>query len=222
MKRLLQAAALCAALLLTLSTLMAPPSAAATPRQWEFQVFLDDSPIGYHRYMLHESGAERELKIEARFNVKVLFINVYRYAHDNSERWRGDCLAALNARTDDNGKVSEVGAELQGERLAVATSVAATRAREMVEGCLMSFAYWNPNILRQTRLLNAQTGKVESVSITALGEEKINVRGMPVAATRYRIAGAKHPIDLWYGADRSWLALQSTFDSGRRLRYELK
>ncbi len=213
--------------------LFAGATAAAT-QKWDFEVFLDDALIGHHHYVLRDSGAgavgdaERELKIEARFNVKVLFINAYRYTHDASERWRGNCLAALNARTDDNGAKSEVATAPRGEGLVVATVAAATAAtaaapvREPVDGCVMSFAYWNPEMLRQKRLLNSQTGKIETVSITALGEEKITVRGTPMPATRYRVSGAKHPIDLWYGADRSWLALQSTLEGGRRLRYQLK
>lgn len=203
---------------------VAGPSAAQT-QSWHFEVFLDDSPIGHHHYYLRDKGAARELRIEARFNVRFLFINAYRYAHDASERWRGNCLAALTARTDDNGTKSEVDTEGLGDRLVAITATpagAAMRTREPVEGCLMSFAYWNPGMLRQTRLLNSQTGKVENVTITSLGEEKINVRGTPTPATRYRISGAKHPIELWYGADRAWLALQSTLDGGRRLRYQLK
>lgn len=199
-------------------------TATAQTQSWRFEVFLDDASIGHHHYSLRnsvDSSAERELKIEARFNVKFLFINAYRYAHDASERWRGNCLAALTARTDDNGSKSEVDTESQGAQLS-AILFAATHAREPVEGCLMSFAYWNPDMLRQTRLLNAQTGKIENVTIASLGEEKINVRGTPTLATRYRVSGAKHPIELWYGADRAWLALQSTLDGGRRLRYQLK
>lgn len=190
----------------------------ANPRKWEFQVFLDDTAIGHHYFVVNDKGAEREITTEARFDVKVLFINAYRYVHDASERWRGNCLANLNARTDDNGKPSAVLADQQGERV----SVVSPRGREALEGCVMSFAYWNPEILRQTRLLNSQTGQYEAVTIAAMGEEKITVRGAPVQAKRYRITGPKNPIDLWYGADNNWLALQSTLDGGRRLRYLLR
>jgi hypothetical protein len=86
----------------------------------------------------------------------------------------------------------------------------------------MTFAYWNPDILTQKRLLNPQTGRLETVTIMPLGEDNVVVRGATVPARRYRISGPKHPIDLWYGADRNWLALQSTVDGGRLLRYQLK
>ena len=81
------------------------------------------------------------------------------------------------------------------------------------------FSQW---VLKQKRLLNSQTGKVEAVNITALGEDKITVRGAPVTAQRYRISAGKHSIELWYGTDNAWLALVSTLDGGRKLRYLLK
>ena len=191
---------------------------AAHAQKWEFQVFLEDSPIGHHHFALRDNGAERELRTEARFDVKILFINAYRYVHDASERWRGGCLTELTARTDANGERTQVGATQQDGRV----TIDATGKRESAEGCVMSFAYWNPEILTQKRLLNTQTGKLEAVAITAMGDETLTVRGAPMAAKRYRITGPKHPIDLWYGADRQWLALQSTVDGGRRLRYQLK
>ncbi len=205
---------------LALGTLLMLGSVAAlaNPKRWEFQVFLDDAAIGHHHFVLSDKGTERELTTDARFEVKVLFINAYRYVHDASERWRGNCLAGLTARTDDNGKQSAVQVDQQGERLSVVSS----RGREALDGCVMSFAYWNPEILRQTRLLNSQTGQYEAVTIAAMGEEKITVRGAPVQAKRYRITGPKNPIDLWYSADNNWLALQSTLEGGRRLRYLLR
>ena len=205
---------------LALGTLLMLGSVAAlaNPKRWEFQVFLDDAAIGHHHFVLSDKGTERELTTDARFEVKVLFINAYRYVHDASERWRGNCLAGLTARTDDNGKQSAVQVDQQGERVSFVSS----RGREALDGCVMSFAYWNPEILRQTRLLNSQTGQYEAVTIADMGEEKITVRGAPVQAKRYRITGPKNPIDLWYSADNNWLALQSTLEGGRRLRYLLR
>ena len=191
--------------------------AAAQSRVWNFQVALDDTPIGYHRFTLREQGAGRELKAEARFSVKVLFFTAYQYAHEATERWRGNCLDSVSARTDDNGERLAVDTERAGERLAVTTA----KGTATVDGCVMSFAYWNPEILRQSRLLNSQTGEYEAVKITALGDASIMVRGTPTAATHYRITGPKNPIDLWYSAAQEWLALESTVAGGRRLRYRL-
>ena len=191
--------------------------AATESRVWNFRAFLDDAPIGYHRFTLSEQGARRELKSESRFEVKVLFVTAYRYAHDAIELWSGNCLESLTARTDDNGERPTVDAATEGERLAVATG----KGRETIAGCVMSFAYWNPQILRQARLLNAQTGEYEAIKVAALGEESITVRGTPVTARRFRITGPRNPIDIWYSLADEWLALESTVAGGRRLRYRL-
>lgn len=202
-----------------LITLLAAGLAAAAQesRVWDFRATLDGSPIGYHRFTLSDAGAARELKSETRFQVRVLGFTVYRYVHDATERWRGDCLERLTARTDDNGKTSSVDALSEGERMAVN----GPRGREMLDGCVMSFAYWNPQILRQSRLLNAQTGVYEATKIAALGEESVMVRGNRVLARRYRIDGAGSPIDIWYAANDEWVALESAVAGGRRLRYAL-
>lgn len=191
--------------LFTLSMLLSAASLASEGR-WNFRVFLDDREIGYHRFALEERGAERELKSEARFSVNFLFFNAYRYSHDALERWRGDCLEALVSRTDDNG-----------ESHAVDWKSASTGQG----GCAMSFAYWNPRILKASRLLNAQTGELERVRVEALGEERIDVAGRALAAQRYRLTGREMRIDLWYSGGR-WVALEADAEGGRRLRYRLE
>ena len=73
--------------------------------EWNFKVYLDDSPIGFHRFSLSGDQQQRQLVTEADFQVKFLFITAYRYQHQNTETWQGDCLERLESRTDANGNV---------------------------------------------------------------------------------------------------------------------
>ena len=84
----------------------------------------------------------------------------------------------------------------------------------------MSFAYWNPQILSERRLLNSQTGELLPVTITPQGEETLEVRGRRLTAQHHRISAPSLEIDLWY-ADGRWIALEAPARGGRRLRYEL-
>lgn len=196
---------------------------AGSVSEWRFSVLLDGSPIGYHRFELTERGAERELRSEARFNVKVLFINAYRYVHDNQERWQGDCLAQIDARTDDNGAKNVVRGTQSATRFVVSTAQRVTD----LGSCVQTFAYWNPQILNATHLLNPQTGEYVPVRIAPLGAEQLSIRGAAQAAQRYRligeaVSGEKLQIDLWYSPAQEWLALESVTEDGRRLRYQLQ
>ena len=85
----------------------------------------------------------------------------------------------------------------------------------------MTFAYWNPKILQQKKLLNPQTGDYLSANISSLGQESILVKGQNVKADHYKIDTAKFKIDIWYGQDDEWLALQSLTENGR-IDYVLK
>ena len=100
-----------------------------------FRAYLDDAPIGYHRFTLREQGDGRELKSESRFEVKVLFVTAYRYAHDATEQWRGNCLESMTARTDDNGDRPTVDAKMENGQLAVIRSGGSLS----IGGCVMSF-----------------------------------------------------------------------------------
>lgn len=195
--------------------LIAASTALGEERTWRFRADLDGSPIGYHQFTLSGDDAERVLVTRARFNVKVLGITAYRYEHDATERWRGNCLDRLSAHTDDDGKRLDVSARASDGRM----SVSGSQGPHELGPCIMTFAYWNPAILSQTHLLNTQTGEYEAVSVRRIGIESIDAGGGRVDATHYRITGSRHPIDLWYSTRNEWLALESTVDGGRRLRY---
>ena len=192
-------------LLCGMGVALAAASAAAS--EWNFRVFLDGSPIGEHRFVLAVSGDERRLASEASFTVKLLGITAYRYRHSAEERWRGDCLARLTANTDDDGTLTRVRLDAPGDG--------------PLSGCVMSFAYWNPAIRTQTRLLNAQSGLPENVRVRRMGEAVIEVRGVATPAVRWRITGPAAPIDIWYSPADEWIGLDSTLENGRKLSYRL-
>jgi Family of unknown function (DUF6134) len=203
-----------------LFALAAGAARAATPGdgEWNFRALLDGKPIGAHRFSVSGEGDERKVVSEANFAVKVFGITAYRYRHQATEQWRGDCLTALAATTDDDGKPNKVRAEASGDALNVSTG----GAPQPLKGCVMSFAYWNPAIQSQTRLLNAQTGKLEAVQVVRIGGGSIDVRGQAVAATQFRITGPAAPIDVWYSPQGEWLGLDSTVAGGRKLSYRLQ
>ncbi len=195
-------------------------SALAAPRveTWNFSVYLDDERVGYHRYTLTESGTDRALRSEARFDVKFLMFNAYRYAHQADETWRGDCLAELKASTDDNGERSSLSGAARdgGFRL--------QRGGQALDlpGCVMSFAYWHPLMREQRRLLNPQNGKYQEVRIESRGVDSIPVRGQSVAARRYALDAGEFKIDLWYADGERWVALDSRLENGHTLRYRIE
>lgn len=183
----------------------------------EFDVYLNDKKVGKHLFRVLESGGEKQVQSDARFNYKILFITAYQYEHRAAEHWSGNCLTEIDADTNANGERLKISGA-QGE-----TGFVVQQGSAPVElpRCVMTFAYWNPEILEQHKLLNPQTGEYVDIRVEELGDEILNVRGKPVAATRYRIAASDVDLTIWYSADNEWLALESMAKGGQIIRYEL-
>ena len=197
-------------------TLAAPGNASENSR-WDFTVYLDDKKIGQHSFEVSSTGGLTSVQSEAKFKYTILLIPAYRYEHSASERWSDNCLLGLDAQTNANGDRISVSGEIVEDSFKV---VRDDRPVELPE-CVMSFAYWNPDFLQQSRLLNPQTGEYVDVSVEDLGEEVLEVRGEPVPATRFRLTAYEVDVTLWYSPEDEWLALESVAKGGRTIRYEL-
>ncbi len=189
----------------------------AFAKEWRFDVYLDAKPIGEHLYVLSETAkGQRELVSQANFNVEFLFVNVYQYHHIARERWDGDCLNSLEARTEENREISVV----QGNQEESGFTLQSP-GHKTLDPCVMNFAYWNPKMLSQSRLLNPQTGEWLNSRIIRLGKDRIDLRGKSIEADHYKLEAAKIHIELWYSAKKEWLALKSITPDGYIIDYKL-
>lgn len=190
---------------------------AEPTQQWRFRVLLDGREVGRHDFVLRTEGSRKVLRSEAALKVKLLFVTAYEYRHEAVEVWDDRCLASIQSRTDDNGRTYEVRGASAGNQFLVESR----GARRAGPSCVSSFAYWNPEFLERSSLLNSQTGELVAVEVQPLGGETFPVRGAATRAERYRLKAPGMAIDLWYAPGGSWLGLESQLEGGRRLRYEL-
>lgn len=185
--------------------------------RYDFDVYLNDKRVGSHVYQIREVDGVRQVLSEASFKYRILFIPAYRYEHRNAERWSGNCLLEMDAKTNANGDRIEV----SGERTDSGFRIEKEEGQVELPECVMSFAYWNPDFLEQNRLLNPQTGEYLDIDVEAVGDEVLEIQGRSVAATRYKLTAKNVELDLWYSDDMQWLALESVAKGGNIIRYEL-
>ncbi len=184
---------------------------------WNFKVLLNDKPIGFHNFSLTGDGERQTLTTEAKFDVKFLFINAFSYRHDSTETWSNGCLDSIDATTDNNGDYLTV----RGQRYENALQVTSRVGEQQLNQCVQSFAYWNPDVLDSSQLLNSQTGELEDVDVTMESLDAVDVNGETIDAIRYRLNAKAGAVTLWYTNDESrrWLALEAPAKGGRTIRY---
>jgi hypothetical protein len=192
-----------------------PVPAVPAVREWRFQASLDGRPIGRHTFRVTDRGDVVEVDSRASFDVRLFGFSVYTYEHRASERWKDGCLVALDSRTDDNGEVEVVKGSLAGEGF----SLTRRNSTTLLPPCTMTFAYWNPAIRTESRLLNPQNGDYVDVLVEDKGTAKLGTSD----ASRFTIRGKDLEIELWYEAGGTrWLALDSTSGGGGLISYRLE
>jgi len=185
---------------------------------YTFRVYLGEKPIGTQEFRVLSEGGATRVDIDARFDVKVLFLTVYSYRHSNHEEWEDGCLRKIKSTTQDGGEEFFVNGYYKEGNFYVENRSGALQ----VTDCVRTYPYWNPSLLRGNELLNSQTGEVDKVQITEQGEETILVRGVSTRTSRRRILSKDFTIDLWYTERGKWVALESEARDGNLLRYMIQ
>lgn len=200
-----------------LMTTLISTANATDNSEWTFRVSLDGKDVGSQHFQLQDNNGKIRMETEANLTVKVLFLTVYRYWHQNVETWENGCLNSIETRTKVNGKSMAVKGQRHKDYFAVTEPGDEVR----LPACVMSFAYWSPRFLQEERLLNSQTGEYVEVDVSGPVDVEISVRGEMQPARRYQLKAGDIDLQLWYSPDDRWLALESTVGGGRVLSYEL-
>ena len=191
----------------------------ANAQDWAFDVYLDKNKIGKHTFNLKNNI----MTSRATFNVKVLFIDAYKYDHTAIEHWRDGCLTSLETKTIENKIITQVKADSATGVLQLLNA----KSSEVFPNCVMTFAYWNPKILEQTKLLNPQNADYLNIITEKLNDEPILVKDKLIETMHYKLKGAlngknKLNLELWYNLKNEWVGLKSTTPEGYNITYKLR
>jgi len=205
-----------AALLAAASEALPEGDGAESAGTYRFDVFYDERRIGSHEFRVRDRDQGLTVESIADFEVRVMFVPVYRYHHEARELWRDGCLVELESTTRDNGERYAVQVTVDNDRVRLNRSKPSELRAEAKAPCAATYAYWDLDRLRKDRLINAQTGELESVELQPAGTGELD--GEPVQ--RYLLESeAGGDIHLSYRQrDGRWVGLDMQRDGGT-LRY---
>ena len=183
---------------------------------WEFDAVLNDKVIGQHTFIYED---EKTIS-DANFKFKYLFMD-FIYQHKSSETWQGNCLKTISSKTDDDGDMYDVSGYMEVNQFMVTTN---NKTSELPL-CVMTFAYGNPKILDQKKLMNSQNGEYLDVDIQFLREENHMVKGKDILTDLWQIEAKGDDgellVHIWYDKNMNWVSLKSQTPIGD-MQYKLK
>jgi hypothetical protein len=194
----------------------APPAAQPATETLQYAIIRNGEQIGTHKVELRRTGKETAVNVATNVEVKVLFITAYRFQYAATERWVNGRLVALNAETDDNGTQHKLTAALKGGTLEVEADGKAAQ----VDKNILPGSFWNPEVVRQSVMLDTQTGQVMPISVIDGGSEQVTVETGPAPARRYTIKG-KFSQDVWYDSRGRLVQSQLVGPDGSVITYKL-
>jgi len=184
--------------------------------EWNFDAVLNDKVIGQHTFIYEN----KKTISNANFKFEYLFMD-FIYQHKSTETWQEGCLKTISSKTDDDGDLYEVSGHIGTDRFLVTTN---NKTSEL-PSCVMTFAYGNPKILEQKKLMNSQSGEYLDVDIQFIREENHIVKGEDILTDLWRIEANIDDgdllIHLWYDKNMNWVSLKSQTPIGDML-YKLK
>ena len=187
-----------------------------------FNVYRNDSLIGYHNLDFSQTDSLVESKIQIKFEVTFLGFVVYEYLHQNHEKWIDDTLIFMKASTDQNGDLLNCNVSKKENKF----KILGTNGDLLLDEKITPTTYWKFDQLitgKKNTVLNSQDCSYIDFNIEYIGDEMIY--GNSLNASRYKLLGKEFTgddvnIDIWY-KDEKWVKMIFLKD-GSTVEYFLK
>ena len=173
------------------------------PSDLRFTVMRGRSKIGVHSVEFRDRPDGLAVHTVIDLAVRVVFITVFRYEHECRDVWVSGQLRSLRSRTIEDGKryAVEATAEPDGIRVVGPGGPLVVDSR-----LLASNSLWNPRLVDQQRLIDAQHGGEIGLVVHRRGTESLLLAGKErIVTDRFQILTPHYGGLLWYDATGRWV-----------------
>jgi len=170
----------------------------------DFDVSRNGSDIGHHRIDIRHEGNRTIAKIDILLEVGLGPLVLYRYRHQNTEIWQNGEFLSFSSTTDDDGTPYAVRATRTGRTIRVERDHDADY--EIDDPSILPTTYWNEALIRGSKMLDTQKGRIMEVDVAAADWVMIPTASGPVEARRFDVTGDL-TLSLWYDRQGRWTGL---------------
>ncbi len=179
-----------------------------------FDVYRDGDRVGSHKVVFVKTGNSLEVRSKFSLQIDFLFLTAFKYFYESVEVWQNGRLVRLEADVDDDGISSRVGAILNGGQFTIQTGDLSYTANAPI----FPTNHWHAGVLKQTRVLNTLTGRINSVEIISKEREAISTENGLVQATRFVYKGDLQN-EVLYDDDGRWVKMRFNGRDGTPIEY---
>ena len=179
----------------------------------KFDIIRKNKIIGNHEIIFSKNKDEIIVETNINMEVKVLFIQAYKFLHESKEVWKDKNFVTFNGHTDfeDEREYFIEGYEDKNNFYATGMD-----GKLKLDKNIIPSNFWNIEVLKQNEIFDIQKGIVRKIEVKNLGNEKIIVQGKEINCQKYILNASSNPKDkgpfpeytLWYNQNNELMKFQ--------------
>jgi len=193
----------------------------------EYELFRNNTPIGYHKFDFKREGQNFIIDSEIKFKITKLGIDLYQYYAAGQERYNEGVFSGFSSETNQNKKEKYVNISIDkmDKNLVIDGSSYKGKAdKDFIIG-----TWWNHEIVQKNAQISAVSGRIIEQKVEFLGKEDVTFGDKTYKTLKFNFSSTdpslskdkKLNIDIWYEED-TYLWVKAAFDKTGFWEYRLK
>ena len=193
----------------------------------EYELFRNNTPIGYHKFDFKREGQNLIIDSEIKFKITKLGIDLYQYYAAGQEKYNDGVFSGFSSKTNQNKKEKYVNISIDknDKNLVIDGSSYKGKAdKDFIIG-----TWWNHEIVQKKAQISAVSGRIIEQKVEFLGKEDVTFGDKTYKTLRFNFSSTdpslskdkKLNIDIWYEED-TFLWVKAAFDKTGFWEYRLK
>jgi len=193
----------------------------------EYELFRNNTPIGYHKFDFKREGQNFIIDSEIKFKITKLGVDLYQYYAVGQERYNDGVFSGFSSETNQNKKEKYVNISIDktDKNLVIDGSSYKGKAdKDFIIG-----TWWNHEIVQKKAQISAVSGRIIEQKVEFLGKEDVTFGDKTYKTLKFNFSSTdpslskdkKLNIDIWYEED-TYLWVKAAFDKTGFWEYRLK
>ena len=193
----------------------------------EYQLFRNNQPIGYHKYLFDRKNGILTIKNEVRFKIRKLGVDLYKYYAQGEEKYNNGVFSGFKSTTNQNKKEKYVNISIDpkdNNLIINGSSYKGKADKSMIIG-----TWWNHEIVQKKAQISAISGRIIEQNVNFIGKEEVKIDDKVYKTLRFNFSSSDSSLskdkklntDIWYEED-TYLWVKAAFDKTGYWEYRLK
>ena len=161
--------------------------------KYYFEIIRKEKVIGFHEILFEKDNELIKIEINVDIKVKLGFITLFKYRHQNTEKWKNNELIYIKTNSTTNSKKEY---SLVGEQKEDFFEYNGIDGIKNTDKDIIPISYWNKEIINKQEFLDSQKGIIRKIEVITIKEETLSFNNIEYITKKYEInVKSKHPTD---------------------------